>query len=338
MVRTTISIMSLLEQIEQYKLDSELIIVEWNPPMDAPLLKDVLPFPTELEFCSIRDIVVPEAVHLKFKNSDKMGMYFSAAVNCGIRRARGEFVLPRPIDSIYSNELVALLATKKLKEGLIYCVPRCDVNRNVVACKPLDSQLAYCRENVLKVNTTQPVRVKWNKRNKLPQLHTMASGDFQLMSRRDWHVLRGYREQDDIASPYVDGILAYAAYASGIKEIMLEDMPTYHIDHNSKFNHRIVREKLPLENWFALPIAPAPLRRKAFGLYRFMLNRLGYRMKSRMNGVPTIDYDDYRNLCREMVSGKRSFILNDENWGLGGEHLEEFIINCASWDGKYERN
>ncbi len=43
-------------------------------------------------------------------------------------------------------------------------------------------------------------------------------------------------------------------------------------------------------------------------------------------------------MCQDMVAGKRSYIVNGEDWGLGKDSLEEFIINRAEWDKEYEKN
>ena len=39
--RMQVSINGRLEQLEKYHIASELILVDWNPPSDKPLLKDV---------------------------------------------------------------------------------------------------------------------------------------------------------------------------------------------------------------------------------------------------------------------------------------------------------
>jgi hypothetical protein len=41
---------------------------------------------------------------------------------------------------------------------------------------------------------------------------------------------------------------------------------------------------------------------------------------------------EYKKICREIVTGKRSPVLNNDNWGLEGVELEEIVLNRASWD------
>ena len=64
----------------------------------------------------------------------------------------------------------------------------------------------------------------------------------------------------------------------------------------------------------------------------------GYKFKSSVHGVPTLHYTEYRKMARDMVAGKRPYYFNDENWGLGQESLEEYIISIADWDKGYGEN
>jgi hypothetical protein len=108
----------LLEQLEKYKIDSELILVEWNPPPDRPLLKDVIKWPAGLKYCTIRVIIVPPSIHRRYKNSNKAPFHFTVATNSGIRRARGQYILPAGIDLLYSDELMAFIAGRQLKQSM----------------------------------------------------------------------------------------------------------------------------------------------------------------------------------------------------------------------------
>src|SRR5262249_33730220 len=47
-------------------------------------------------------------------------------------------------------------------------------------------------------------------------LHVNACGDFQLMSREDWHALRGYPEFETF-SMNIDGLFSYIADAAGVR-------------------------------------------------------------------------------------------------------------------------
>ncbi|MBI4187741.1 MAG: hypothetical protein HY529_00870, partial [Chloroflexi bacterium] len=152
------------------------------------------------------------------------------------------------------------------------------------------------------------------------------------MSRHYWHLLRGYREADIIAA-HVDGLLSYASYMAGVKEVILaEPMRIYHIDHDDKFTDRIERDKLPLERWLSFNFIPTWLNNRIIVIYRKFLLLMGYRIKRVVHGVPTLSYTEYQKMCRDILTSKRSYIFNDENWGLGKEKLPETMICRAEWE------
>ena len=329
-----VSLGGLFEQLEKHRVESELILVEWNPPTDRPLLKDIFNWPSRLRYCTIRAVVVPPSIHLRYKGHDKLPVHKTASANVGIRRSRGQFILLRPIDLIYSDDLVAFIAQKRLSKDQIYRTNRCDIDRNVVQYNTLKKQLEFCRQNIIKIHSRDTPSAK----SELPNLHTNACGDFQLLSRERWYLLHGHPEID-LVSAFSDGILSYMAYAAGVKETVLnEPMSIYHIDHDSKFTDGIKRAKLPFENWLTVRFLPVGFNNAILRLYRVFLTVIGYKLQSNIDGVLTLGYTEYQKICLDIVAGKRTYIFNDENWGLGQELLEEFIISTADWDKNYERN
>ena len=332
--RMQVSIQDRLEQLEEHKIESEFILIEWNPPADRPSLKDVIKWPTNNRYCTIRIITVPPETHSRYEYSDRLNINAVVAINSGIRRARGQFVLPGNIDLIYSDELMAYIAEKKLKEDERYRIDRCDVDKDVIKYVTLNKQLKYCREHIIQVHNAHTAK----KSDGLPALHTNASGDFQLMSRQRWIQLRGYRESDIISS-YADGLLSFASYAAGIKEVVLQNpLRLYHIDHEGKFNERQIGSGLPMEKWLRLPFLPEKLNNAITRAIYILLKTFGYRLKGSIDGIPTLHFSEYRRMAKEMVKGKRSYVLNDENWGLGNENLLEYVINTAEWDRDYGKN
>jgi len=326
--RTQVAFNGIFEHLETHRIESELILVDWNPPMDRPLLKDVIKWPKYLKYCTIRYLVVPHSIHQLYKNHRKILLHTVIAINCGIKRARGQFILPGVIDLLYSEELISFIASRKLDENERYRVDRYDVNKAVVNLKTLKEQLDYSEKNVLRINAHLHSEIQ----NGLPELHTNACGDFQLMSRKFWRILRGYREAD-IATAHVDSLLSYASYAIGVKEVFLPSpMRIYHIEHTGKFIDRKPNTYLPFEKWLSLPFISPRFSRKMITFISIVLIKLGYKRKAKFNGVPVLGYDEYLEICRDMVSKKRSYIFNDENWGLGNIVLEDTVISKAEWD------
>ena len=323
--RMQVSLTGLLEQLERHCIESELILVDWNPPADKPLLKEMIQWPSGLKYCTIRVTEVSPSIHRQYKHHDKITVHTTVAVNCGIRRARGTFILPGTIDLLYSDELMSYIASKTLKADQRCRVDRCDVDRNALQFDTLQEQLEYCEQNIIQRHRFVPRESD----DGFPRLHTNASGDFQLMSRHYWHSLRGYREAD-VAPAHVDGLLSYMSYAAGVKEVILNDpMRLYHIDHDDKFTDRLKRHKPRFEELLRLPFIPARVSNKIIRLYR---NFAGDRTRTTVYGIPTLKKSEYWSLIRDVMAGRRSYVLNDETWGLGGEDLPEFVISAAKWD------
>jgi hypothetical protein len=72
--------------------------------------------------------------------------------NVGIRRARGQFILATNIDILFSEELMALIAARKLEPGKMYRVDRYDVMAEVPVDASIEERQEYCRTHLLRVN------------------------------------------------------------------------------------------------------------------------------------------------------------------------------------------
>jgi hypothetical protein len=141
----------LVGQCERHGLDAELIVVEWNPPLDSPRLADALRLPVS-RACPIRIIEVPASLHAQLEHADRLPLFQMIAKNVGIRRARGRFVLATNVDVLLSDKLVAFLARKTLDPTRVYRCDRYDVTADIPSDAPLDEQLQLCDERVIRVN------------------------------------------------------------------------------------------------------------------------------------------------------------------------------------------
>src|SRR5581483_4677259 len=99
-----------IEQARRYRLPSELIIVEWNPPAGRPPLRDVLRWPADFGPCDVRFVEVPAELHQRYQHAEALPLYQMIAKSAGSRRARGRFLLATNIDILFSAELMAFLA------------------------------------------------------------------------------------------------------------------------------------------------------------------------------------------------------------------------------------
>jgi len=140
------------EQCRRTGLDAELIVVEWNPPPDRPLVSSLLRLPSPAA-CTYRFIDVPPELHGQLAFADVLPLFQMIAKNVGIRRARGRFILATNIDIIFSNALVEFIASRQLQLRRMYRVDRHDILSDFPVEARLEEQMAYCASHQLRVHS-----------------------------------------------------------------------------------------------------------------------------------------------------------------------------------------
>jgi hypothetical protein len=212
----------IIEQSNYFQLETEIVVIDWNPPVDKPsLAEEMRGWPIQTQgFCRVKVIEVPREIHQKYGTSGKLNLYVMMAYNVGIRRAAGKFVLPAPQDLTYSNRMFRKWAARLLDVGAMYRAVRHDVAaKGFPYSKSLAERLKFCKKNVALVC-----------RSGHPP-YTNASGDFILMSKEDWFDLRGWPEYDGYPV-YLDGLVCHMAAVNRM-EILLISEPFYHVQHKS---------------------------------------------------------------------------------------------------------
>jgi len=206
--RTQMCVDGLSEQIKKFGISAEIIIVDWNPPKDRPLLHKAIKG-------KFRSIIVPEEIHNRYGQSKLFPLYQMVAKNAGIRRSRGEYVLATNVDILFSDEVMKFISTQKLAKRHLYRAYRYDA-------RPDSKNLEDAKNNLIRINLSYS-----------DDLCTNACGDFQLMHRSDWFDLRGYYELD-LFSIHIDSILEYHAVYNEINEVVLRPPKViYHIEHKA---------------------------------------------------------------------------------------------------------
>ena len=308
---------SLLNQLEKYKIPSEVILVEWIPPAGRPLLKDIYSWRKDLKDVRIRVIVVPVSKIGSYEYSEEFAFRDLTPWNVGISRANGTFILSTVADSLFSDDLMAYIADRNLDTEKIYRIDRCDVNRRVLEISSIEKRLSYCEHNIIDMHTLNPL--KFLLKPKLPIMHDKAPGDFILMSRDRWHHIRGFPQG---ITPGADCMVLYMAYLSGAKQhILKKPMRLYHIDHDSSWKNPsytflrkfFIRLKLPFQ-------------------IVDILSNIGGRLipiKSEWEKIIRRDFSGQtaNTYIEEMISGGRSYIFNNEFWGINNQSMEEFVID-----------
>ncbi|MCJ7696906.1 MAG: hypothetical protein MUO73_01045 [Thermoplasmata archaeon] len=330
--RMQLFINSLEDQCRRYKLKIELIIVEWNPPEDNKRLYEVLEFPMDHEFLTIRIIVVPKEIHSRFEHSDQLPLFQMIGKNVGIRRALGRFIVASNVDIVFSDELFKWLSKKEINTDILYRIDRLDVARSewfhYFFSHTTVNLREYCKKNVIRINKkygTFPSKKQTGilryylyksyalskylqrkyflqKENKIPFfgfIHTNGCGDFTLMSKDLWYRFMAYPELE-MFSWNIDSLLLIFAYHFGVKEIDLPlPLNIYHMEHDSG------------SGW-----TPG-------GGEDLLFKRLEEKK------IPIITWEDCTNISRMLDRpdiSRKSIFLNKENWGLADIELEEKIM------------
>ena len=122
------SLLILQRQLEAARLESEILVVEYNPDPSRPPLHESLRV-DEGRYVTVKVISVPPEHHRRFPYSEKRVFHQTCAVNVGLRRSRGRFFVYRAADHIYSDGLIRFLSNKSLLEDCIYRCDRCDIDR-----------------------------------------------------------------------------------------------------------------------------------------------------------------------------------------------------------------
>jgi hypothetical protein len=258
----------LFQQLQQLNIHSEIIFVNYNP-LPAPGITDFIQWPASSANVQMRIIEVPHEEHLRFVNENKVKdipVIEYLAKNVGIRRAKGKFISCINPDIIFPDEFISQLA--HLDNNCFYRANRFDfvqspepieqkkllefAKANVIAIwmKGMSfhfspqaiSQLRYIRYKIiqqftiLKYEWIRKLNVLWKHplhfkaENKY---HCNVSGDFMLMSRKDFFDLNGYFETAPIAL-HIDSLFVVQAAVKGLKESMLK-FPIYHQDHERRY-------------------------------------------------------------------------------------------------------
>jgi hypothetical protein len=136
---------------KRFHLPSEIIIVEWNPPIDHPTLMESLQWPNDPNPCQIRFIQVPREIHQRYPNPHAVPLHQMLAKNAGIRRSRGEFVLATNIDTVFSAELMQFLAERRLERQTLYRIDRRSVSGEIPIAATADELLAFCQDNTVRL-------------------------------------------------------------------------------------------------------------------------------------------------------------------------------------------
>uniref|UniRef100_Q02BK3 Uncharacterized protein n=1 Tax=Solibacter usitatus (strain Ellin6076) TaxID=234267 RepID=Q02BK3_SOLUE len=256
-----------IEQARRYRIPSELIIVEWNPPAGRPGLIDALQWPDDLGWCEVRFVEVPPEIHARYDHGKALPLYQMIAKNVGIRRARGRFVLATNIDILVSSELAEFLGRQQLDGDRMYRIDRHDAMNEVPMDRPITDQLEYCRTHLIRVNTREGTfNVSRDGRPTLSP-NDVASVESGLLFGPGWFAVESHIKGENFrwASEYAEILLPPARDAGSSLMFQIEPGPAtggLPLDLLVEAaGQPIARLEIDRRSWVRLPLA-APLPEK----------------------------------------------------------------------------
>lgn len=320
----------LARQLERFKVPSEIVVVEWNPPPDRRFLADEFGSFGSSAQVTVRFLIADARYHRRAKGWQKRGMHAINAANAGIRRARGRFVLPKALDTFLSDSLVSRIAKLDLDDQAVFRCDRLDVrfdNEKWLAL-PDDKLLETLASHTVHRNGRLTQSIDW----KIRDLHTNACGDFMLMAATKWAQIRGYAKDSTVLCLDADSVALHAAVAHGAREVCWPDeCHVYKVMHSNthvqrtatvwkdwqrRLDHYLVTQKrrelaAKLRIWLDYP------RRQVLGVEEIL--------------APSIERNFVAKAIR-FAQNDTSVVTNDANWGLAREDLPERVLVRGTWD------
>lgn len=210
------------QQLTARGIGHEVVFVEWAPPPDRPLLREVLlEAAPEIDVAVLKWLVVAPEYQTVLSQNPRLEYLEFLAKNAGIRRARGRFVLTSNCDVYFSRRVMSAIAGGELKDGVLYRAPRHDLNLPP-AFVPSWELLEDPR------NLAGPAHVL------KPPYMGSATGDFVLLDRQSFHEIRGFNEIYRVARIGIDRNVLVKALSSGLT---IADIggPVYHENHEGSY-------------------------------------------------------------------------------------------------------
>jgi hypothetical protein len=205
-------------RLTEQQVASEVVLVEWNPVPDRPLLADVLA--RECPEVPLRSFVVAPQYQDALTQNPAIRYLEFVAKNVGLRRASAPLMLSTNTDVFLGREVVHAIAGG-LAPGTLYRAPRYDVklgaDRIRLTWDLLEDPASHVRRPVL-----------------TPPLLGGGTGDFVLADRQVFHDLRGFNEVYRLARAGPDLNLLVKAYGAGIPIVDIGG-PVYHGNHLGSF-------------------------------------------------------------------------------------------------------
>lgn len=258
--------------INDLQINTELILVNWNPIPNKTSVKEAIDWPENNKYIHCRFIEVPQQVHQRYHKPDIRNhneVYEFIAKNYGIRRAKGEFILSTNADVLIQKQIFHFISQQKLNKTYYYRANRLDFSGKVTLNKKSDfykeavmisfkgirfdlkakqfSHFKYLLYNwyasifvnyhlaKFQLQKLLPFKINVIYNNAEFHCHCNNSGDFMLMHRDFWQQLQGYPE-NSVSTLHADALFTVGAYKL-LKEFIFND-PIFHQEHPRRFDRK----------------------------------------------------------------------------------------------------
>ena len=315
----------LLQQLKDFQIPSEIVLVEWNYPEDRPPLAETISLKVETPYTSVRIVRVPGVYHQRYKYWQQKPFHSGAAINVGIQRSSGKFVLPIGSDVFLTDACFEIIARQNLNEKAFYRCDRHDVDGVVLDFlgEERDSFFEKCSKNVKTHNS----RLVQEPSLGIADLHTNGCGDFYLTPRELLLKVRGNKEGKDAGGLDIDSLLMHAFYAVGAEEkILPDDCKVLKVFHGKITSKAIIQTWKPWQQKLESLLMKLGCATRTVNNFRILFNY----PKRTYSYSSDATFDSFeRNFVKQARRWAKKlppFYLNDENWGLKNEKLEEVML------------
>jgi hypothetical protein len=249
---------------DHFKLNTQIVIVEWNPILSNKPLKDVIY--SNSEYNKVTIITVPLEFHKTLPNKNNLPIHDYVAKNIGIVRAEGEFVLVCSGDLIFSKDLFEFFNSKTMKTGNIYRNTRIDFIKftdETISPQNFDWFIENVHKTHTGVNMFSLTKEGISVGNKIPIVdsyfcnrsgeYTSACGDFLLMKKQDWMEIKGCVSDTNHFSHLDSATLRKAMRKFKKRQMVLHPkFSIFHMDHGRP--HAGKDRRMPTINYNLEPI------------------------------------------------------------------------------------
>lgn len=315
--------------VEENKLPTELLIVDYNPVEEnEPLLK-IINWPANRNYLTIRFVHVPQETHVQLVNPavrKTVPMFEFVAKNMGVRRAKGEYILCTNCDILFHPQLIEFIAQQCLDKQSYYRAERYDYHKiDRYDFHNMEATLRSIQQKVFRIFLKiHSYDLRW------------GENAFEITFQRMRHSLQVFLNYNSVKAKtlwmllgmevnYRTFLLKYHTNASGDFMLMHRDHwhrlrgypeDTYISTHTDSIFCVMASIAGVLENILRWPVYHQDHER------RYIVDLAAHKKNKELMDM----LDRFTEDTRAMEASRTPKIVNAEDWGCGGEEFKETVV------------